>query len=62
MNGLLTLFLLDGSLATNAGSESIVDSTALNGPGSKNSKVQAASDRFVDLFKRVAGRKSEEKE
>jgi hypothetical protein len=59
---MLALFLLDGSLAANAGSESIVDSTVLGNPGSKNSKVQVASDRFVDLFKRAARRKGEEKE
>ena len=62
MNSVLTLFFIDDSLANDVGTENIVDSTVPSGAGSKNSKVQAASDRFVDLFKRVARRKGEVEE
>ena len=62
MSGTLTLFSADRSLATITNSDSIVDSTVLRVPGSKNSKVQAASERFIDLFKRIAEGKGEEKE
>ena len=62
MSGMLTLFFIDSSLATNAGSQNIVDSTDPPIPRSKNSKVQAASNRFVDLFKQVAREKDEERE
>lgn len=62
MSSMLTLFFVESSLTTDADSESTAGSTAPRTPWSKNSKVQAASDRFVDLFKQVARRKSEEEE
>ena len=44
-----------------AGSEVVPSDTFSSGPRSKSAKIEAASDRFVDLFKRIAAKESEEK-
>ena len=57
----MTPFLIEDSLVAEATDENIVDDTPVYSSRSKNSKVEVAADRFVDLFKRVAGRKAERK-
>jgi len=53
-------FFFDDSLPADA-SEGSLNDTPIPNPRSKSAKIEAASARFVDLFKRVAEARKQEK-